>query len=209
MKHPKAPLFVLLPIFALAVFFATGMQTQYAHAAQPKEDSIDVDLNGCSGGVILWTDGQQTSTKIVTTINSVSSTIALLDAVGEDNSRSFDFKAAPGDAVIVDLYVSNELAQTVKRTIPACPTATATATTVPATATPAPTSTPVPPSPTPIVITNTVIQERIVVATPAPSTGSVRPPSTGSAGIKADWSWGGGNGGSGYDPSWYCYFGGC
>lgn len=25
----------------------------------------------------------------------------------------------------------------------------------------------------------------------------------------ADWSWGGGNGGSGYDPSWSCYFGWC
>ena len=25
----------------------------------------------------------------------------------------------------------------------------------------------------------------------------------------AGWDWGGTNGGNGYEPSWYCYFGGC
>lgn len=203
MNLRKIPLFVLLPILALAVFFGAGLQHSYA--AQPREDSVDVDLVGCSGGVVLWTDGLQTATKIVVTVNaSASTTFNLTDVVG-DQSRSFAFTAAPGDAVIVDFYVDNERVQRIERTIPACPTPTATATAVPATATPAPTSTPAP-IPTPIVITNTVIQERIVAApTAAVSTSSVRPPNTGSGGLKA-WDWGGWGGPSDWLP---CYYGYC
>lgn len=204
MNLRKIPIFVLLPILAIAVFFAAGMQSTYAQ--QPRQDSIDVDLVGCSGGVIYWTDGLQVSTKIVVTINAnAQTTFNLTDIVG-DQSRTFDFVAKPGDEVIVDLYVDGELAQRVERTIPACPTATATATpTSTATASPTPTATSTPqPTATPIVITNTVIQERIVVATSVPSS-SVRPPSTGNGGLKA-WDWGGWGGSDDWTP---CYYGYC
>lgn len=206
----RFPLFVFLPLVALAIYAGIG-GPRGVMAQQPRLDSIDVDIVGCAGGSILWNDGLQTATKIVVTVNAnASTTFNLTDIVG-DQSRTFAFVAAPGDNVIIDLYVDNERVQRVERTIPACPTATATstptstATAVPATATPAPTSTPAP-IPTPIVITNTVIQERVVTVPAATSsTSSVRPPSTGSGGLKA-WDWGGWGGADSWLP---CYYGYC
>lgn len=175
------PIFILIPIIALVAYFAVGGYS--AQAVQPREDTIDVDLVGCAGGSIFWSDGLQVATKVTIAVNGVDrSPISLTDIVGDQSGTIGAFNAAPGDHVIVRLYVDNEAAQTVERTIPSCPaTSTPTSTSTPApTNTPAATSTPAPTA-TPIVITNTII-ERVEVPAQLPSV--VRPPSTGDGGLR-------------------------
>lgn len=203
----KIPIFVLLPLIAIAFYVAVGGPGA-VQAQQPAEDTVVIDLDGCAGGVINWRDGRELATRAVIDIENVAlPAITLVDDVGADNSRTIaTFSASPGDDVRVRLYNGEELLSEDSATIPACPTATATATptstatSVPATATPSPTSTPVPPPPTPIV----VIQERVVTVE-VPRTVVISPPSTGSAGLAApaDWDYGGGWDGGGF----YAYFG--
>lgn len=192
MRLNRIPIFVALPIIALAVYFGAGLNAYQAHAAQPREDGIDVDLAACGGGTVYWFDGLQVAAKATISVNGiVKTTVTLDDIVGDQSGVIASFTAVPGDNVIARLYVGSEVVDSVERTIPACPTATATATAtatntaIPATSTPVPTSTPAP-TQTPIVITNTVIQERVVVATPvvSASASTVRPPSTGDGGLR-------------------------
>lgn len=205
-------LFALLPALFLALYAAIGGPAD-VQAQQPREDTVVINLSGCAGGAVEWRDGMEISTRIVVDIDNLAKpAYTLVDDVGVDNSRQIDtFTAAPEAHVRARLYSGDELISEDSATIPACPTATATstptstATSVPSTATPAPTSTPAP-IPTPIVITNTVIQERVVtVPAASSSTSSVRPPSTGSGGLKA-WDWGGWGGADSWLP---CYYGHC
>lgn len=179
----KIPIFLALPIVALAVYFAAGGPS--VQAQQPREDTIVIDLDGCGGGAVEWRDGAEDSTRATVAINGVIvATINLDDVVGNQSGEIATFTAAPGDQIRVRLYDGEEQLSEDSATIPACPTATATATptstatSVPATATPAPTSTPVPPAPTPIV----VVQERVVTVE-VPRTVVISPPSTGDGGL--------------------------
>lgn len=187
MRLSRIPIFVLLPLLALAVYFGAGLQHSYA--AQPKEDAVVLDKDGCDVAV-SWIDGLQVSQKI--TVESIVGavvtpldTITLNDTVGDQSETVTTVTAPEGTTIRARLYVDGEISSEDSALITKCPTATATptstATSVPATstATPAPTSTPVPPIPTPIV----VIQERVVTVE-VPKTVVISPPSTGDAGLR-------------------------
>lgn len=180
----RTPLFIVLPLIALALLgFAYATGAAPAQAQQPSSDSLDIDLDGCSGFTLRWIDGRDDSTRITIAIGTppAITTISLDDVTG-DQGGLFSFEADPGDLVRARLFDGEEELDEVTATIPACPTATATptstSTSVPtATNTPAPTSTPPAPVPTPIVIVTERIVEVPVVKT------IIQPPSTGDAGL--------------------------
>ncbi len=173
----KTPLFLALPLVALVLFGGLAITGNAASAAQPKEDSIALDKDGCSVDV-SWVDGMETAQKVTISYDGVvSQTITIDDIVGDQSRKLVTLTAAEGVGIRVRLYVEGEIADEAVTTITKCPTATPTS--VPATATPtapAPTatSTPVPPIPTPIVIVTEKIVEVPV---------KVSPPSTGDAGL--------------------------
>lgn len=173
----------LLAVFtALLIPFAAAFALT-ASAAQPKEDSVVLDKDGCSVDV-SWVDGMEVAQKVTISYDGVvGQTITLDDIVGDQSAKLVTVTAAEGVSIRARLYVEGEIADEEVTVISKCPTPTATptstATSVPATSTPATaaTSTPVPPIPTPIVI----VQERVVtVEVPV----KVSPPSTGDAGLR-------------------------
>lgn len=165
-----------------AAIFALVINVGLATAAQPREDSVVLDKDGCDVEV-SWVDGLQVSQKI--TIETIKGaivtpvqTITLNDIVKDQSEVVATVTAPEGVTVRARLYVDDEVTSEVSTTISKCPTATATPTstsTPAATSTPLPTMTPVPPIPTPIVIVQTV--EVPVVRT------IIQPPSTGDGGL--------------------------
>lgn len=159
----------------LVVPFLAAMAISVS-AAQPKEDSIVLDKDGCSVEV-AWVDGMETAQKVTISFDGVvKQTIVLDDIVGDQSAVLATVSASEGVSIRVRLYVDGEIADEATTAITKCPTATPTATSVPATATPAATATPVPPSPTPVVIVQTVEVPKVVTV--------IQPPSTGDAGLK-------------------------
>ena len=146
-------------------------------AAQPKEDSVILDKDGCDVEV-SWVDGLQVSQKIVIetikgAIVTPVQTITLNDIVKDQSDVVATVTAPEGVTVRARLYVEgSETPVEASALITKCPTATTTpmSTSTPAaTSTPLPTMTPVPPIPTPIVIVQTV--EVPVIKVVPPSTG--------------------------------------
>lgn len=190
----RIPIFVMLPIIALAFYVAVGGPGA-VQAQQPADDAVVLDKDGCAVEV-NWIDGLDVSQRITveTIVGAVvtsTDTITLNDTVGNQSATVDTVTAAEGTTIRARLYVSDEIASEDVTVITNCPTATptatptSTATSVPATATPTSppaTATPVPPTPTPIVITNTVIQERVVTVE-VPRTVVISPPSTGDGGL--------------------------
>lgn len=157
-----------------AIFVALGLSI--AIAAQPREDSVVLDKDGCNVEV-TWVDGMETAQKVTISFDGVvKQTIVLDDIVGDQSAVLATVSASEGVSIRVRLYVDGEIADEATTAITKCPTATPTATSVPATATPAATATPVPPSPTPVVIVQTVEVPKVVTV--------IQPPSTGDAGLK-------------------------
>lgn len=155
----------------LVVPFLVAMAVSVS-AAQPKEDSIVLDKDGCSVEV-RWVDGMETATKATISLDGiVKQTITLDDIVGDQSTVLSTVTAPEGTSIRGRLYAGNEIIDEMTALITKCPTptatATATATSVPATATPVPpTATAVPP--TPIVIVQAV--EVPVIRVVPPSTG--------------------------------------
>lgn len=172
----KIPLFLTVPVIAIAALVAVNAVS----AAQPKEDAIVLDKDGCSVDV-SWVDGLEVAQKVTISYDGVvSQTISLDDIVGDQSQKLVTLTAAEGTSIRVRLYVEGEIADEETTTITKCPTATPTpqSTATPApTNTPAPaaTSTPVPPIPTPIVIVQTVEVPKVVTV--------IQPPSTGDGGL--------------------------
>lgn len=194
MKSNKLPLIFV----AIVAPFVLALGVQLAVAAQPKEDAVVLDKDGCSVDV-SWVDGMETAQKVTISYDGVvSQTITIDDIVGDQSRKLVTLTAAEGTSIRVRLYVEGEIADEKTTTITKCPTATPTS--VPATATPAPaaTATPIPPIPTPIVIVTEKIVEVPV---------KVSPPSTGSAGLAAPADWDYGGGWDGGDGGFYAYFG--
>jgi hypothetical protein len=161
----------LLGIFAalLVPFLIAGALS--VSAAQPKEDSVVLDKDGCTVD-LSWVDGLEVAQKVTLSFDGiVKNTYMLDDIVGDQSAILATVTAPEGTALRARLYVDNEVADEATTTISKCPTATptsvATSTPVPATSTPQPTAT-VPPVPTPIVIVQTV---EVPVKITAPSTG--------------------------------------
>lgn len=148
-------------------------------AAQPREDSVVLDKDGCSVE-LSWVDGLETTSKITFSVDGVvKNTFTIDDIVGDQSDVLLNYTGVEGQSLRARLYVGTEIASEATATITKCPTATPTSTATPTnTATPVATSTatPVPPIPTPIVIVQTV--EVPVVRT------VIQPPSTGDAGLK-------------------------
>lgn len=192
-------LFAVFTALLLPFLIAAAVQAQ-----QPGADSIDVDTFGCSYSV-EFIDGTDVSTKVevFALVNGVPSVIpvktqALVDVVGDQSAVVITGSGLDGDEYLARLTITEEKPYEVEFTLectPPTPTATATPTSTATptnTATPAPTSTPapaatstpVPPVPTPIVITNTVVQERVVTVEVPVTRTVISPPSTGSAGLR-------------------------
>lgn len=172
---PRAPLFLVLPLVALVAYAALAVSGNIASAAQPKEDSVVLDKDGCSVDV-SWVDGMEVAQKVTISYDGVvGQTITLDDIVGDQSAKLVTVKAAEGVSIRARLYVEGDIADEEATVISKCPTVTPTSTSVPATSTPAPaaTSTPVPPVPTPIVIvTERVVTVEVPVKVSPPSTGS-------------------------------------
>lgn len=171
----KIQAMVFAAIAGFALFAAIGV----AVAAQPKEDSIVLDKDGCNVEV-RWVDGLEVASKVTISFDGVvKQTITLDDIVGDQSAVLASVSGSEGTSIRARLYVGNELADEATTTITRCPTATPspTATNTPAaTSTPAPTVTPVPPVPTPIVIVQTVEVPKIVTV--------ISPPNTGDGGLR-------------------------
>lgn len=158
-----------------------------AIAQQPDIDTVDLDEDDCTV-IVEFNDGTQDTESIEVFVNDVRThNIVFNDIVGDQSRTVAILELEEDDEVLARLTTSNEDEYEASLVVGECPaeatptptaTATSTATPVPATPTPVPTVAPIP-SPQVIIITApapTAVPTQIV-------TSSVRPPSTGDAGL--------------------------
>lgn len=177
MTRFKVPILTWVAVAAafLVILYGGMFFVQGASAAQPKEDEVVLDKDGCSVEV-SWVDGMEVAQKVTISFDGVvKQTITLDDIVGDQSALLATVSASEGVSIRARLYVAGEIADEATATITKCPTVTPTSTSVPATSTPLPTMTPVPPVPTPIIIVQTVEVPKVVTV--------IQPPSTGDGGL--------------------------
>lgn len=179
------PRLILFTLIAMAIVLALATLAIPAQAAQPREDSVDIDQGPACLISVEFIDGTQDTETIEVFVNDIRTlNIVFNDVVGDQSQTVATFTAKPGDDILARVTAGEDEHEDTL-TVKDCPapTATPTNTATPAptsTATPLPTATPVAPIPTPIVI----VTER-VVEVPVTRT-IIQPPSTGDGGLVGD-----------------------
>lgn len=169
MKHRIIALATLIALTAAGL--AVLAPSPAVQAAQPALDTLDLDERDCIVS-LEWIDGRQVTETIEVYVNDIRTlNLVINDVVGDQSAIVASFEADEGDEIVAVLTPAQGDEYETSLTVGECPKPSPTPSPSP-TATPSPTSTPSPaPTATPVVI---------VVTVQVPS---VRPPSTGDAGL--------------------------
>lgn len=178
----KVPILTWVAVAAafLCLLYGGVFLAHEVSAAQPREDAVVLDKDGCDVEV-SWVDGMETAEKVTISFDGVvKNTITLDDIVGDQSDVLATVSASEGVSIRARLYVDGEIADEATTAITKCPTATPAPSVTPTSVPPTATATPVPPTstpvvPTPVVIIQTVEVPKVVTV--------IQPPSTGSGGL--------------------------